>query len=627
MATVTSPGHLFVTGELVAISGAGQPEYNGTFTITVLDANTFTYTVAGTPATPATGATITATLAPASPATGTTLTANGAPASPATGSPLTATDFPASPATGTMTVAGSAPSPATGTVTLTKGSLTRNGTTATMVMPNHGYINGETVTVSGANQPEYNGTFVISNVTPTTFDYTITGSPALAATGTITVQSASLATGRTVGGITLHRLDGDGDHAGPRLFRRHVDHDQRRRSAAIRRRLYDQRQACDGREHHLSSSTATVTLPNHGYVTGQLVTITGAGQPEYNGTFTITVIDANTFTYAVSDTPLSPATGTIIVSDDTTFSYTVAGTPASPATGVITAARRTPSSVTRNGSKVTVTLVNNGFVTGQTVLISGAAQAEYNGTFKITVTPQQRTATSITRSGSTATVTLANHGYVTGQVVTISGADQSQYDVSNVTITVIDANTFSYTVTDSPVSPATGAIIVTDSNTFTYNIPLRSISSITRVGGTATVTAIGHGFYTGESVTISGASPAQYNGTFTITVTGPNTFTYIVSGTPASPATGTMTATGAGRQSGDGDDFGAALCGLRQRDPGDHLAAGPRFFHGGFDHRQRRQPGAVQRHLYDHGRQRRHLHLHRLTPRPRPRPVERRPPR
>jgi hypothetical protein len=58
-------------------------------------------------------------------------------------------------------------------------------------------------------------------------------------------------------------------------------------------------------------------------------------------------------------------------------------------------------------------------------------------------------------------------------------------------------------------------------------------------GGTATVTKTAHGYSTGNKVRISGASPAGYNGDYTITVTGDDTFTYAISdpgSTPASPA-------------------------------------------------------------------------------------------
>lgn len=72
----------------------------------------------------------------------------------------------------------------------------------------------------------------------------------------------------------------------------------------------------------------------------------------------------------------------------------------------------------------------------------------------------------------------------------------------------------------------------------------QSVSSITRAGTTATVTtAAAHGFGSGEDITIAGAAQAEYNGVQQITVTSTTTFTFEVSGAPATPATGTITAT------------------------------------------------------------------------------------
>lgn len=70
-----------------------------------------------------------------------------------------------------------------------------------------------------------------------------------------------------------------------------------------------------------------------------------------------------------------------------------------------------------------------------------------------------------------------------------------------------------------------------------------SITSITHIGTTAFVTlASNQSLFTGLSVTIAGASPSEYNGTFTIEVTGNNTFTYTMASEPAGNATGTLTA-------------------------------------------------------------------------------------
>ena len=65
--------------------------------------------------------------------------------------------------------------------------------------------------------------------------------------------------------------------------------------------------------------------------------------------------------------------------------------------------------------------------------------------------------------------------------------------------------------------------------------------TITRSGSTATVAWVGHGLSSDAWVLIAGATQTEYNGAQRITVTGANAFTYTVSGTPATPATGTIT--------------------------------------------------------------------------------------
>lgn len=65
-------------------------------------------------------------------------------------------------------------------------SITRSGSTATATVTGHGWNNGDFVEFAGANQTEYNGKYVIANVTTNTFDYTVTGTPTTPATGTIT---------------------------------------------------------------------------------------------------------------------------------------------------------------------------------------------------------------------------------------------------------------------------------------------------------------------------------------------------------------------------------------------------------------------------------------------------------
>jgi|GEM_PF-1739293 len=229
------------------------------------------------------------------------------------------------------------------------------------------------------------------------------------------------------------------------------------------------------------------------------------------------------------------------------------------------------------------------------------------------------TISSITRASSTATVTTAsNHGLATNSIAVISGATQTEYNGAFIA-TVTGATTFTYTVTGTPATPATGSpvlkkfnqqpwgtvygvgqfsdpntgadymLIAADGNVyasidnrepFSINLPagvtittnvtfvqafdtvvmfrgadsaplsmgditvgFEAISetptTITRSGTTATVTTPqDHGFSSGDSVAISGCDQSEYNGSKTVAVTGARAFTYSVSGSPASPATG-----------------------------------------------------------------------------------------
>jgi hypothetical protein len=65
-----------------------------------------------------------------------------------------------------------------------------------------------------------------------------------------------------------------------------------------------------------------------------------------------------------------------------------------------------------------------------------------------------------------------------------------------------------------------------------------AISTITFVTTTATLTtATAHNLNTGNTVFITGTTPAAYSGTFVITVTSATTFTYTMLSTPANNAT------------------------------------------------------------------------------------------
>ncbi len=92
----------------------------------------------------------------------------------------------------------------------------------------------------------------------------------------------------------------------------------------------------------------------------------------------------------------------------------------------------------------------------------------------------------------------------------------------------------------------------------TTAIHATSVTSLTRSGNLVTaITSSDHNFATNNEILISGADQTEYNGTFTITVTTANEFTYLITTTPTTPATGAIVASLEGAFFVvDADDFG-----------------------------------------------------------------------
>ena len=187
-----------------------------------------------------------------------------------------------------------------------------------------------------------------------------------------------------------------------------------------------------------SGTVATASHTGHNLVTGDQVIISGANESQYNGTFTVTVLDDNTYEYTMSSSPSSNATGTTVA----------------------------------NTKFAVVAHVGHGFETGQQVRISGANETGYNGTFEITVInsngyyytmlsiPTQDATGTVKASVPEVVVTHTGHKFITGDEITISGATPTDYN-GTVTITVIDTNSYYYIITDIPTSNASGTITAT----------------------------------------------------------------------------------------------------------------------------------------------------------------------
>lgn len=92
-------------------------------------------------------------------------------------------------------------------------------------------------------------------------------------------------------------------------------------------------------------------------------------------------------------------------------------------------------------------------------LIQKADGTQYETQVASTILVQSIGISTLIRSGSTVTAaTSSNHNLATGLSVTISGASQSEYNITAI-ITVISNTQFTYTISGSPATPATGTVL------------------------------------------------------------------------------------------------------------------------------------------------------------------------
>lgn len=232
---------------------------------------------------------------------------------------------------------------------------------------------------------------------------------------------------------------------------------------------------------------------------------------------------------------------------------------------------KTITSLAFASGTVTATLTAHGYTTGQILNIRGAAESDYNGDFAITVQDPDTFLYNISGTPTTpATGTLiANDGPVI----------QSSYDggifascvFSNPNID--DAREYiALASTDraylwregsaviEKTFPTAADELIQDGDEVSMlqafnrlyifrRAPIfgrpRQVTSLSRTGTTATVTAPAHGFFNGQRVRIDGADPSAFNGLFAITYISPDQFSYTCASTITAPsATGTITAEG-----------------------------------------------------------------------------------
>jgi Tfp pilus tip-associated adhesin PilY1 len=403
----------------------------------------------------------------------------------------------------------------------------------------HGFVQGQSVTIAGASPTAFNGLKTITAVgsaTSFTYAHTVGSSPTISsatATGASSTVKATKTSGTFAAGTFSagQQVTISGETSGstpsyngtftilstpaPTTTTFYFSTGTTNTTAATGTITAGQ-----------SGLTATATVAGHAFIAGDVVSINGASPNGFNGSKTITsVVPGVSFSYDVT-----------------------AGLGTATANPAITVSQATISTVT-------ATLANHKFVVGDFVTIAGVTgDTSHNASWEVASVPDTSTFTYSTVAalgapGGTPTVrlttspkayaTITGHGYgandSTFTGLTVTGATPAGYNVSSVTGTVEDANTISYVLTGA-LGTNTGL----------------TVSALTP-GLTAKATSTAHGFSGTPTVTIAGASPSAFNGPYTITVTGLDTFEYTL-GTAQNDASGTITATASGGSSSERDN-------------------------------------------------------------------------
>lgn len=188
-------------------------------------------------------------------------------------------------------------------------------------------------------------------------------------------------------------------------------------------------------------------------------------------------------------------------------------------------------------------LTLNNFIgdgTGHAVELSsiGAGTMSWNNTFD--------TASYATSDGSTGNEAIyVNVGSGSLTINVTSGATTPTIRTAGAIVTVVaGAVTISITAkTNAGVNIENANVMLRASNA-TGPFPYQESVTITSTGGVATVAHTAHGMSTNDKADFKGVTnDHEYNGVKQITVTNVDEYTYPVTGTPASPAVGTIVST------------------------------------------------------------------------------------
>jgi len=508
----TTTAHGLLQGDTVEISGLAEPDLNGDFFITeVPTSTTFKYSLF--PLNRAVTKSVVAKKLVSNVATVFTKEAHGF----STGNTVFLKDID-SVFSGSYTIAST---PTVTSFTFAKDRSTARTVVGAILVSNiatittsqdHGFVEGEDVTISGLDQ-NYNGTFTITSIpSTTTFSYTKTRTDARGISSrsmtndvaTITMSSTHGFVQNEVVGVsgmerTLSQIAADIDNPFNGTFLIKSLPTTSSFSYDVPR-AYSSAITTTSRSANVASITVAESIQAE---VGDTIVIEDLANTSYNGTQVVTeVLSSTTYVFASSGTnesPIAVSTGKVSLLSLRPFLMVSAA-------GIFDLLFEKSHNFII-GEAITVTGLSaalNGTYTVLDIPASNVVRLDGTGKPTFGLSPTSPTISLTARTGNTATITTASdHNFVSNQYVKVVGVESAFLGTFRITVT--GARTFTYTTvtagTIAPAAPPGGLAAVAVGANVTR---LRSVASTVDSGEARVSGGLPFASYTAGSATING---------------------------------------------------------------------------------------------------------------------------
>jgi DNA-binding beta-propeller fold protein YncE len=407
----------------------------------------------------------------------------------------------------------------------------------------HGFAVGQTVTVSGVTDSTFFGSFAIVSVpTATTFTYAQTAADASSGGGTVVNVSVNWLVNDVAGGnSTVGTISTAGLYTAPDALPPPVT--ATITATGVARSAGVVTVTTTAAHNFVVNQIVNIIGVTDTSFNGSFViatapstttfTFSQSGSDATSGNGSITSFVVTIKAVSVAD---STANATAIVDLNSGIAVRITPSQAVVGTSEILQFIATVLGSSNNAVSWAVNDIAGGNTTVGTIttggLFTAPATPPTTSSATIATNGAVRTSTGAVRTSNVVLVTTtAAHGFAIGQSVTISGVADASFNGSFTIASLPSTVSFTYAQSGSNAS-SNGGTATSGSSTAT--ITTGSIVTIT--------TTAAHGFAAGASVTIASVSDASFNGSFTIvSVPSAATFTYSQAGANATSSGGTAT--------------------------------------------------------------------------------------